>query len=112
MMSESRPVSKNPKALGVCGLRPSGCQAIDQPCELHYHCPVCKYPISTPKDGYDERLNWSEYETMIWCEKCNRDYPSCLCCGSDVQTAIDVYLDSVQHLIDLKLKRTSMLLRE
>ena len=70
--------SKNDKAEQVMGRRPEGVMALDLPCELGYHCPICKYKLMV-KGNYDERLHWSEYNGFIWCEVCNRDYPSVLC---------------------------------
>ena len=85
-------VSKNEKAKKIAGLRnlPKNAIPFDQPCELGYHCPVCKY--KDPKDDYDERLEWSEYDGFLWCRVCNKDYPSCLCMP-DKDKATDIYLD-------------------
>ena len=97
----AKEVSKNERAKVVMGLRDLGmgwAAVIDMPCELGYHCPVCKYELIT--DGnYDERLSWSEYNSFIWCEICNRDYPSCLCLPDDPIRAIDIFLDSVKDAI-------------
>jgi len=105
--------SKNPRAKSIVGERDVqyGVIAFDQPCELGYHCPICKYPQE--KNGnFDERLHWSEYNSFIWCSVCNKDYPSCLCIPldkeipefitrvSDIKTPIDyatkVFLDSIE----------------
>jgi hypothetical protein len=97
--------SKNDRAEKIMGRRLTKEQeenneivvAIDQPAELDYHCPVCKYPLTSDGD-YDERLHWSEYAGMLWCGVCNRDYPSCLCMP-DITRAIDIFLDTVEEAI-------------
>lgn len=88
--------SKNDYAEKVVGKRnlPPNAHIFDFPCELGYHCPVCKY--ENPKDDYDERLDWSEYEGFIWCSVCNKDYPSCLCMP-DIDKAIKIYLDCISQ---------------
>ena len=87
--------SKNDRAESLMGKRPEGYIAIDSPSELGYRCPVC----NNQSDGdYDERLEWSEYNSFIWCSVCNRDYPSCLC-TPDISHAIDVFLSSVDDAI-------------
>jgi len=103
--------SKNSRAGRIVGLRdmPKGAIPIDQPCELGYHCPVCKYEhFQANAMTWDERLEWSEYNGFLWCSVCNRDYPSCLCIpmGEDpphylkkkaaVDYAIEIYLDAVE----------------
>ena len=88
--------SKNERAGKIMGLRPTG-TPIDFPCELDYHCPVCKYEMEV--DGNpDTRLYWSEYNGFIWCEVCNRDYPSALCMP-DTNKAIDIYLSTVEEAV-------------
>lgn len=90
--------SKNERAAKVVGLRPTDAIAVDLPCELGYHCPVCKYPHEVDGD-YDERLHWSEYNYFLWCEVCNKDYPSILC-QPDLDKAIDTFLsiiDEIKH---------------
>jgi len=96
--------SKNKRAKKLVGLRNYGKhgQPFDFPCELGYHCPVCKYPL-TIKGNYDERLDWSEYWGFIWCSVCNKDYPSALCMP-DKDRAIDIYLDCVEEVI-LRIKK-------
>lgn len=74
----------------------------DQPCELKYHCPVCKYE-SVTNGNFDERLLWSEYNGFIWCSVCNKDYPSVLCMP-DVDKAIEAYLLCVRDAKELKEK--------
>lgn len=92
-----------------------GKQAIpfDQPCELGYHCPICKYPQDV-NGNYDGRLQWSEYEGFLWCSVCKKDIPSCLCVPIDnnidrpegvrewhkagLDSAIDVFLGVVQRV--------------
>jgi hypothetical protein len=93
--------SKNARAEQLLGLRRTDCMAFDQPCELGYHCPVCEYPQVSPGPDqyYDERLHWSEYESMIWCSVCNVDYPSCLCLSAGSARAIDVFLNSVGNAL-------------
>jgi hypothetical protein len=102
--------SKNTKAKKIMGKRPTGSIAIDGPCELGYHCPVCEYPHLI--DGnYDERLTWSEYNGFLWCSVCNLDIPSCLCIPdlnllkgkprkkwvySGLKDAIECFLDLVE----------------
>ena len=90
--------SKNERAEKIVGLRPvkPNTIVIDLPCELGYHCPVCKYDTVDDKGNFDERLHWSEYSSFIWCQVCNRDYPSALC-QPDIDKAIGVFLDSIEH---------------
>lgn len=91
----TEPNSKNERAEKVVGLRPTGYQPLDYPCELGYHCPVCKYKAIV-KGNYDERLEWSEYNGFIWCRVCNKDYPSCLCVPlTEIDKAIDIFLSTV-----------------
>jgi RNase P subunit RPR2 len=85
--------SKNERAEKIMGRRSEGI-AIDLPCEWGYHCPVCEYPLTMGED-YDERLDWSEYHGFIWCEVCNRDYPSALC-QPEIDRAIETLLDTVE----------------
>jgi len=98
----SKCVSKNKGVEDIFGLReeylPPNAHIFDFPCELGYHCPVCKYePII---DGnYDERLEWSEYSCFIWCSVCNKDYPSALCMP-DIERAVDIYLTSTKEAIN------------
>jgi hypothetical protein len=91
-------ISKNPEAERIVGLRPAGHQPLDEPCELGYRCPVCKYELLV--DGnYDERLAWSEYNGFLWCSVCNFDYPSCLCL-IDARRATETFLKTVQGAIE------------
>ncbi len=94
--------SKNELAEKIVGKRDLGKNFIilDEPCELGYHCPVCKYDLIV-NGNYDERLTWSEYNTFLWCNVCNKDYPSCLC-KSDIDEAINIYLSSIQSVIKLR----------
>lgn len=95
--------SKNETAEKIVGRRPTGGIIIDFPCELGYHCPVCKYDLVT--DGnYDERLDWSEYNTFIWCSVCNKDYPSALCMP-DIDKATETYLSSVSALLQKEVEK-------
>lgn len=86
--------SKNERAAKVMGLRRTDGIAIDYPCELDYHCPVCVYE-NVSGGNFDERLEWSEYNGFLWCSVCDRDYPSAFCL-SDITRAIEVYLDTVE----------------
>ena len=88
--------SKNIRAGKLMGMRKTDAIILDQPCELGYHCPVCVYRQMSP-DGemYDERLSWSEYNSFIWCEVCDFDYPSALCLPRDSKRATEIFLDSV-----------------
>ena len=89
--------SQNIRAEKVVGKRSLKGQPIDYPCELGYHCPVCKYE---PEVGgnFDERLEWSEYEGFIWCSVCNKDYPSALC-QPDIDKSIGIYLDCIEDTV-------------
>ncbi len=92
-------ISKNEAAQKIVGIRqiPANALVFDQPCELGYHCPVCKYEQVT--DGnFDERLQWSEYNSFLWCSVCNKDYPSVLC-QPDIDAAIECYLLSVRDTV-------------
>lgn len=89
--------SKNERAEQLLGLRPPG-DAVLAPSELGYRCPVCKN-IPMVEHEYDERLTWSEYNSFLWCEVCNRDFPSCLCL-QDVEQAIGIFLDSIETAKD------------
>ena len=61
--------------------------AIDLPIEHWFVCPICKIK--------SEWLNWSEYNWFLWCDKCNKDYPTCLCCDN-IDKAINIYLNCIQ----------------
>jgi hypothetical protein len=88
----------------------------DSPCELGFWCPVCRVPPLV--DGeYDERLHWSEYRGFLWCEVCDRDYPSALCVPLDAakdperpwwnagpDDAIEVFLSTVENVVALAVK--------
>jgi len=88
--------SKNERAGRLLGFRPPG-QAVLEPSELGYRCPVCK---NAPIVGheYDERLTWSEYNSFLWCAVCNRDFPSCLC-YEDIERATGIFLSSVYDAV-------------
>jgi len=94
--------SENEKARKIVGQRdvPKHALIITTPGEYRYHCPVCEYE-HTPGGNFDERLWWSEYNGFIWCQVCNKDYPSALC-QPNIDKAIDVYLDCVSNTIELK----------
>jgi hypothetical protein len=89
--------SENKHAEEIVGKRnlPANAVPFDQPCELDYHCPVCKYE-QLQNGNFDERLTWSEYEGFIYCYVCNKDYPSCLCMP-DINSAINIYLNCIQN---------------
>lgn len=89
--------SKNERARRLMGSRPDAV-AIQEPSELGYRCPVCRNAPRLPGGEPDPRLTWSEYNAFVWCEVCDRDYPSCLCLG-DIETAIEVFLDSVEDAV-------------
>jgi hypothetical protein len=78
--------STNEEAEKLVGKRETSGLAIDQPCELDYFCPCNKY----------HRMEWSEYNGFVWCENCNKDFPSCLC-TKDIDKAIDVYLSCIRE---------------
>jgi hypothetical protein len=82
----------------IVGLRINKGMAIDQPCELGYHCPVCKYEMIT-NGNFDERLTWSEYNGFLFCYVCNRDYPSFLC-QPDIDKAIENFLSFLKSFKD------------
>lgn len=102
--------STNERAERIMGKRPTNAIPFDQPCELGYWCPVCRVaPITPDGNEFDERLHWSEYQGFLWCEVCNKDYPSALCVRLDahpdpnrpwmyagVDAAVDVFLDQIQ----------------
>lgn len=80
---------------------------LDWPVELGYQCPVLGHQ-QTEADItvlVPPTLHWSEYNAFLWCEKCNRDYPSALCTGlstddpAQLERAIDVYLDTIENTI-------------
>lgn len=77
----------------------------DQPAELNYHCPICKYE-NIIDGNFDERLHWSEYNGFIWCRTCNKDYPSVLC-ETDIDKAIKTYLSCVKEALNLKVIESS-----
>lgn len=67
-------VSKNDRAKKIMGYRNQehpGANALFEPYEMGYACPVCNI--------CNEKLHWSEYKGFIWCQNCNLDIPSCLC---------------------------------
>lgn len=104
-MNDQEP-SINERAEQLMGRRPDG-TSVFYPYELGYACPIC--------DSEDEvNLNWSEYQSMIWCKKCNLDIPSCLCLkyyqprisgtkevplDIKIKEAIRIFLDSVESAI-------------
>lgn len=69
---------------------------IDYPCEVGYHCPVCEYEHMF-RWNYDDRLQWSEYNGMIWCSVCDKDYFA-FQCVSDVDKQIEIALDIIEDI--------------
>ena len=59
----------------------------DFPEGLDFECPIC---------GCIEGLDWSEYHALIWCPKCNKDYPSCFC-KEDMDEKIKLFLEVVEE---------------
>lgn len=87
--------STNKRAGELLGYRTNGI-SIDAPCELGYHCPVCKYELET-NGSFDERLTWSEYNDFLWCSVCDKDYPSCLCIP-DIDKAVVIFLLTIEDV--------------
>ena len=69
------------------------------PAEQGYRCPV-----HTEQCINDDTLHWSEYRAFLWCELCDKDYPSALCC-TDIDRGIDVFLESVSDALIRSLAR-------
>lgn len=93
------PVSVNLRAEKIVGKRePINGIILFSPAEEGYHCPVCKYEIWSEDERLDERLHWGEYNGFLWCEVCNKDYPSAIC-AVDVDKAIDIFLATVENAI-------------
>lgn len=90
--------STNKRAENIVGKRivKPGTIIFDEPCELGYHCPKCEYPQEIDWERTDV-LERSEYNGFIRCSLCNKDYPSCFCMP-DMDKAIDVYLDFIEHI--------------
>lgn len=97
---EKKRYSKNERAERLVRKRITDGIIIDFPAEIGYHCPVCEYKQEDDKGNYDERLDWSEYNGFIYCHKCNKDYPSCLCMP-DKEKAVEIYLDCIEDLSKL-----------
>jgi len=96
-MMKQNTYSKNDRAEKLLGKRPTGVQPFDQPFELGYHCPICQYKLID--DGnFDERLEWSEYNGMIWCRVCNFDYISAQC-SIDPKAATEIFLDILEEVV-------------
>lgn len=83
--------SKNLRAENIAGLRLTYGMPVDQPEELGFICP--KDPTHC--------LQWSEYDTFLWCMDCDKDYPACLCL-KDLERATKIYLDSMEHICSKK----------
>ena len=75
-------IRENNFAILVVGKR--DVENIEQPFELGYICPTCK----------NKHLQWSEYNTFLYCGKCNLDIPSCFC-KKNIKEGIEIYLKSV-----------------
>jgi len=86
---------------------------IDIPSELGFRCPICKnHPYNSKTGDFDERLKWSEFNNFLWCEKCQKDIPSCFCVDfetelfdyvtdkSSIDYAIELFLLSIQQIAD------------
>lgn len=100
-MAKGIKYSKNKRAGKIMGLRPKGIP-FDSPAELGYTCPKCKndpmfYESKSDQLLFDDRLHWSEYKGFIWCECCNKDFPSPLCMP-DIDEAIEIFLDIVEGI--------------
>ena len=95
-------IKQNEEAERIVGIRklPKNTIIFDQPCELNYHCPVCKYK-NIVNGNYDQRLEWSEYNGFIWCSVCNKDYPTCFCIPNKDE-AIKCYLSCIEDVINSK----------
>ena len=78
----------------IMPLRTPGKTPLNYPVEEGFVCPICKNKAG---DYDDLRLWWSEYECFLWCYKCERDYPSCLC-QPDIDEAIRIFLASVKQM--------------
>lgn len=102
MKTTKQKYSTNELAEKIVGKRiiPPNTLIFDQPCELDYHCPVCKYE-NVVKGEFDQRLEWSEYNGFIWCSVCNIDFPSALC-QPDIKKAINTYLACVHEAKSIK----------
>ena len=106
--------AKNNDAERIVGLRnlPANAIPFDQPVELGFVCPVCRNDTHRGATDVDERLHWSEYNGFLWCEVCNKDYPSCLCIPLDkklpsyvtkkspVDYAVQLYLTAIRSVIE------------
>ncbi len=103
---ENKQYSVNELAEKIVGKRQVklGDVIFDQPAELGYHCPKCEYEI-IHEGEFDERLQWSEYNGFLWCEKCDKDYPSALC-QPDLDKAIETYLHCILDAKKIKLPDT------
>lgn len=95
--------SKNTRAKEIVWLRQDSLNikpwsftiCVDLPIEFGYMCPVCK--------KLSEWLDWSEYNWFLWCDVCNKDYPTCIC-HPDIDKQIDLFLDFVNYTKNLNFK--------
>lgn len=81
--------SKNNRAKEIVWLRETNWIPFDLPMELWYKCPICKIE--------SEWLCFSEYNWFLYCQDCNKDYPSVLCLD-DIDKATEIYLDIIQDI--------------
>ena len=92
--------SVNKDAESIVGKRiPIDAIILFSPAEEGFHCPVCKYELVVNGET-DERLHWGEYNAFLWCEACNKDYPSAICMP-DIDRAINIYLSAVKDAREL-----------
>ncbi len=70
-----------------------GIVVLFEPVEQDYMCPVHQRTLD--QEHEQQTLFWSEYRAFLWCELCDKDYPSALCCA-DLDRAIEVFLDTVR----------------
>ena len=95
-MTNKQVYSKNERAEKIVGLRytKGSTVIINSPAEMGYRCPVC---LNKPDNGvdFDERLEWSAYNSFLWCSTCNKDFPTVLC-QPDIDKAINIYLKCIE----------------
>ena len=81
--------SKDKRLQEALGLREviEGSVYLDHPQDFGYLCPTC--------GNLDMR--WSEYNSCVWCEKCNKDIPTCLTI-TELDEAIDIFVRTVRDV--------------
>lgn len=103
----STPPSTNQRADLLMGRRATPGVILFSPAERGYQCPR--------QDEHDPQvtgdLEWSEYNCFLWCQHCNRDYPSALC-TQDPERGTEVYLDTMAHAMTDVRARIETILRE